>query len=257
MIRATAQVMDADSTGEYQMLNARDSQDTGTDAISDDISSPSAFNLTGRIAVFSYLTMSDRVGWYRTIMRFFLQCHRAYRYQLTDQEVRDAVRQTFDPEYTLEKCQSDLAALREWGNLTVTYNSSRATSIASFRSPALLYQAAPEAIAIETFLDEQARTITRSGALRQSDLPLLWETLQQLDEELAQVSLDHFDPNEHGEYSRKIAEEWQHAFDAWNALARDAAQYLANISNNAQQSWSDLEASHSRSSQRASARWQS
>src|SRR2546425_234673 len=222
------------------MLNIRDDQNTDTPAIT----SPSAFNLTGRIAVFSYLTVSDRVSWYRAIMRYFLQCHREYRYQLTDQEVRDAVRQSFDPEYTLEKCQSDRAALREWGNLAVTYNSSRATSIASFRSPALLYQATPEAIAIETFLDEQARTITRSGALRQSDLPLLWETLQQLDKELAQVSLDHYDPIEHGEYSRRIAEEWQHAFDAWNALARDAAQYLANISNNVQQSWSDLEAYH-------------
>ena len=244
MIHATTPTMDVASTGKYQMLNARDGQDKGTDTISDGITAPSVFNLTGRIPVFSYLTMSDRVGWYRTIMRFFHQCHREYRYQLTDQEVRDAVRQTFDPEYTLEKCQSDLAALRDWGNLTVTYNSSRATSIASFRSPALLYQATPEAIAIETFLDEQARTITRSGALRQSDLPLLWETLQRLDEELAKVSFGHSDLTEHGEYTRKIAEEWQHAFDAWNGLARDAAQYLANISNNAQQSWSDLEAYH-------------
>ncbi len=217
------------------MLNTRDNQNTDTLTIA----SPSAFNLTGRIAVFSYLTVSDRVSWYRAIMRYFLQCHREYRYQLTDQEVRDAVRQTFDPEYTLEKCQTDLTALRDWGNLTVTYNSSRATSIASFRSPALLYQATAEAIAIETFLDEQARTITGSGALRQSDLPLLWETLRQLDEALAQVSPDY--PAEH---RRTIAEGWQHAFDAWNALARDAAQYLANITNNAQHSWSDLEAFH-------------
>ncbi len=218
------------------MFHSHEGQDMHTDAIADGISTPSAFNLTGRITVFSYLTMSDRVGWYRTIMRFFLQCHREYRYQLTDQEVRDAVQQSFDPDYTLEKCQTDLVALRDWGNLSVTYNSNRATSIASFRSPALLYQATPEAIAIETFLDEQARTIIRSGALRQSDLPLLWETLQQLDEEL---SLDQAI-----EYGRTIAEAWQHAFDAWNTLARDAAQYLANISNNAQQSWSDLEAYH-------------
>src|SRR5262249_10311672 len=158
---------------------------------------------------------------------------REYRYQLTDHEVRDAVRQSFDPEYTLDKCQADLAALRDWGNLTVTYNSSRATSIASFRSPALLYQATAEAIAIETFLDEQTRTMKLSGALRQSDLPLLWETLRQLDEELEQISLDQ--AVEYSEYGRALAESWQHAFDAWNALARDAAQYLANISNNAQQ----------------------
>jgi hypothetical protein len=83
-----------------KMLDDREGQNIRTDAIS----SPSAFNLTGRIPIFSYLTMSDRVGWYRTIMHFFLQCHREYRYQLTDHDARDAVRQSFDPDYTLEKC---------------------------------------------------------------------------------------------------------------------------------------------------------
>src|SRR5258705_5313599 len=155
-------------------------------AISDDrLSSPSAFNLTDRLAIFSYLVNSNRIRWYRVIMRFFLQCHRdLYRYQLTAAEVRDAVRDTFDPEYTLEQCQNDLAALKEWGNITTIYDSSRATSIASFLSPALLYQATPEGIAIETFLAEQARATAASGSLRQSDLPRLWQSLQFINESL-------------------------------------------------------------------------
>src|SRR6266581_6605720 len=156
-----------------------------TDITTGEVSSSSLFNLTDRLQIFSYLVTSNRVRWYRVIMRYFLQCHRnLYRYQLTATEVRDTVRATFDPEYTLEQCQNDLKALKDWGNITTIYDSSRATSIASFLSPALLYQATPEAIAIETFLDEQTRAHSGKGALRQGDLPHLWRSLQQLDEDL-------------------------------------------------------------------------
>ena len=201
------------------------------------ILSSSAFNLTDRLQIFSYLVSPNRVRWYRLIMRIFLQRHRElYRYQLTAQEVRDEVRATFDAEYTLEQCQSDLAALKEWGNVITFYDSSRATSIASFLSPALLYQATPAAIAVETFLDEQARASANSGALRQGDLPRLWESLARLEEWLATGGVFS------AARSREIAEEWQRAFEIWNTMAREAAQYLANMINAAQQSRPDLEA---------------
>ncbi len=202
------------------------------------IISSSAFNLTDRLQIFSYLVSSNRVRWYRIIMRVFLQRHRElYRYQLTALEVRDAVRDSFDPEYTLEQCQNDLTALKDWGNIITFYDSSRATSIASFLSPALLYQATPAAIAVETFLDEQARASANSGALRQGDLPRLWESLQSLDTEL-NIPLHELTTT----HSRAIAEEWQRAFEVWNTMAREAAQYLANMINAAQQARPDLEA---------------
>src|SRR5438874_4620057 len=156
--------------------------------LQENIASTSAFNLTDRLQIFTYLVNSNRIRWYRVIMRYFLQCHRElYRYQLTAQEVRDAVRASFDAEYTLEQCQNDLAALKEWGNVTTIYDSSRATSIASFLSPALLYQATPEAIAIETFLEEQTSANAAKGALRQGDLPRLWQSLLLIDERLEQL----------------------------------------------------------------------
>src|SRR2546430_17088555 len=165
--------------------NAQNSQMTSTVGANEDLPAASVFNLTDRLPIFSYLVNSNRIRWYRVIMRVFLQHHRElYRYQLTSHEIRDAVRAVFDPEYTLDQCQNDLAALREWGNVTTIYDSSRATSIASFLSPALLYQATPEAIAIETFLAEQARASAASGSLRQSDLPRLWQSLQFIDESL-------------------------------------------------------------------------
>src|SRR5438552_4793845 len=202
------------------------------------LSSPSVFNITDRLPIFSYLVNSNRIRWYRVIMRYFLQCHRElYRYQLTAQEVRDAVRASFDAEYTLEQCQNDLAALKEWGNVTTIYDSSRATSIASFLSPALLYQATPEAIAIETFLDEQNRANMGKGSLRQGDLPHLWKTLQELDENLAAIPAGITSI-----HSREMAEEWQRAFEVWNTMAREAAQYLANMLQAAQQGRPDFEA---------------
>ena len=218
--------------------NAQNSQMTSTVGANEDIPPTSVFNLTDRLPIFSYLVNSNRIRWYRIIMRVFLQHHRElYRYQLTSQEIRDAVRAAIDPEYTLDQCQNDLAALREWGNVTTIYDSSRATSIASFLSPALLYQATPEAIAIETFLDEQTRAHSGKGALRQGDLPHLWRSLQQLDEDL-QISISEPTAARSGE----IAEEWQRAFEIWSTMAREAAQYLANMINAAQQSRPDFEA---------------
>ena len=214
------------------------SQAAGSVTSSEPISSTSVFNFTDRLPIFSYLVSSNRIRWYRVIMRFFLQCHRElYRYQLTAQEVRDAVRETFDSDYTLEQCQNDLAALKEWGNITTIYDSSRATSIASFLSPALLYQATPEAMAIETFLDEQARANMGKGSLRQGDLPHLWKSLQTLDEALRSLPTE-LTPTR----GREMAEEWQRAFEIWNAMAREAAQYLANMISAAQQSRPELDA---------------
>ena len=194
------------------------------------------FNLTDRLQIFSYLVSSNRVRWYRVIMRLFLHTHRElYRYQLTAHEVRDAVRDAFDLDYTLEQCQNDLAALKEWGNINTLYDSSRATSIASFLSPALLYQATPEAIAIETFLDEQMRANAGKGSLRQGDVARLWESLQRIDEELLISPLDPSSTD-----GRELAEEWQRAFELWNTTARDAAQYLASMTIATQQGRPDL-----------------
>ncbi|HYT33585.1 MAG TPA: TIGR02677 family protein [Ktedonobacteraceae bacterium] len=239
MYEANSQISNTIENFEEDVIPRSSSNlNTGITPASEPFSTLSIFNVTDRLPIFSYLVSSNRIRWYRVIMRFFLQCHRElYRYQLTAQEVRDTVRATFDTEYTLDQCQNDLAALKDWGNVTTIYDSSRATSITSFLSPALLYQATPEAIAIETFLDEQNRASTGKGSLRQGDLPHLWKSLQALDEDLASLSLEP-SPT----HSREMAEEWQRAFEIWNTMAREAAQYLANMLQAAQQSRPDFEA---------------
>src|SRR6266700_2207047 len=238
MHEANSQISNANNIiDEDTVLYSPGKQFVGIAATPESLTSSSAFNVTDRLPIFSYLVNSNRIRWYRVIMRVFLQHHRElYRYQLTAQEVRDAVRAAFDPEYTLDQCQNDLAALREWGNVTTIYDSSRATSITSFLSPALLYQATPEAIAIETFLDEQTRANSGKGALRQGDLPHLWRSLQRLDADLETP------PELIPARSSEIAEEWQRAFEVWSTMAREAAQYLANMIKAAQQSRPDFEA---------------
>jgi uncharacterized protein (TIGR02677 family) len=191
------------------------------------------FGLTDKIPIFNYLVTSERVGWYRSIMRVFARRHRElYRYQLTAHEVWEEVRRQFDPDYTLEKCQADLRSLEDWGNLLTTHDSSRHTSIASFRSPALLYQATPLAIALEGFLEEQRRLGSMVGALRQGDLAHLWDMLQGIDRLLKAPAPD----------ARQLAEEWRRLFELFNTMAREAAQYLANMIASARQPRAGLEA---------------
>ena len=226
----------SDNVEQYGQVVVENSRTNTTDTSAERLSSSTPFNLTDRLQIFTYLTTPNRVRWYRVIMRFFLHSHRElYRYQLTAQEIRDMVRSTFDPEYSLEQCQNDLAALKEWGNVSTMYDSSRATSIASFLSPALLYQATPEAIAIETFLEEQTWASAGMGSLRQGDITRLAIALQRLDEALALSELSN--ANE-----RDIAEQWQQAFEVWNTMAREAAQYLAAMTIVMQQGRPELEA---------------
>src|SRR6266705_7021357 len=84
------------------LRNAQKSQMTSSVGTYDGIPPTSIFNLTDRLPIFSYLVNSNRIRWYRVIMRVFLQHHRdLYLYLLTSHEIRDAVRAVFDPEYTL------------------------------------------------------------------------------------------------------------------------------------------------------------
>lgn len=134
-----------------------------------------AFKLFGSLALFNYLTpLVERTDAYRAIMRTFYQRSRVYRYQLTAQDVLDAVREELRQEYHLEQCKTDLDSLVRWGNLVTIYDTGRVTTIADLRSPVLRYQAMPEALEIEAFLASHARIGASEGG-RQGDLPLLDE----------------------------------------------------------------------------------
>lgn len=111
-----------------------------------------------------------------------------------------------------------MKALEEWGNLITTHDASRHTSIQNFRSPALLYQATPLAIAVEGFLGEQRRVGSALGGLRQGDLSRLWEMIERLDTWLTEdICFPTF-------RSVDLAEEWRRAFELFNTMVCEAAQ---------------------------------
>lgn len=128
--------------------------------------STTTFKPFGTISLFNYLTpISDRTDWYRAIMRTFFQSSRKYRYQLTAEDILEAVRNATKMEYHLEACKGDLERFVKWGNLTTLYDTSRVTTIADFRSPILRYQASPEALEIEAFLAQSCSCWLKRGRI--------------------------------------------------------------------------------------------
>jgi uncharacterized protein (TIGR02677 family) len=190
-----------------------------------------AFQRFGPIQLFNYLTpISERTDWYRAIMRTFFLHSRSYRYQLTVQEVVEAVREEIMQEYHLEACKADLERLVKWGNLTTLYDTGRVTTIADFRSPILRYQAIPEALALEAFLASHVQRGGSEGELSQGDLSLLWQSLEQVDTLLQEDQMTS--PPEH---RQEIADQWRRAFTTWEKVTNDAAQYLSSMNQSALQ----------------------
>lgn len=190
-----------------------------------------AFPSYGVVSLFNYLTTpSGHIDWCRAIMRIFLRKSRDYRYQLTAQEIQEAMHETYAPTYTLEDCRGDLDRLVGWGNITTLHDSSRVTSIADFRSPILRYQATSAALEIETFLAEHTRVGSSEGGLYLGDLPRLWEALEQLHAWL-QEGTGALTP----ERRLEIVEQWHYAFTTWEKVTGDAAQYLGSMHHSSQQ----------------------
>lgn len=201
--------------------------------------SSSLFNLTGAIPLFNYLTISasqSRVLWYRTIMHILMRFHHEYRRYVTEQEIHHEVYQILGSEYTIEQCRQDLDFLRTNGNISATQDISSVNSVAEFQNRRLLYQATPEAIAIENFLDSQAHQEVRVGALDQSNLAFIHNEIKQLDEDLTDVASVEGLTN-----VQSIVERWDHTFKLWRTLEENAALYLNTIAQAAQQSGVNVE----------------
>ena len=90
--------------------------------------------LTKKIMETSYLTAinADR---YRVILRYFYEEYEKIHYWLNKEDVFDMMLKTgLFPDYTLNQCQLDLQALLEWGNLTATQDSAKATTYQEFKN---------------------------------------------------------------------------------------------------------------------------
>jgi uncharacterized protein (TIGR02677 family) len=161
-------------------------------------------------------------------MRSFFRFSREYRYHLTAQEIMESVEEEMRQPYSLDVCKGDLQSLVTWGNLSMLPDMSRVTTIADFRSPVLLYQATAEALEFEAFIEKHLHIGASEGGLHQGDLRHLLELLQHIHRWLEEKELLTVERNQ------EISETWKLAFTTWERITNDAAQYLGNMNQIAQ-----------------------
>lgn len=189
-----------------------------------------AFNRLGPLSIVNYVAASSvRTDWYRSIMRTFFRFSHEYRYHLTAQEIMETVEEETRQPYSLDACKGDLQSLVGWGNLSMLPDMSRVTTIADFRSPVLLYQATAEALEFEAFIEQHLHVGASEGGLHQEDLRHLLGLIQRIHHWLEEKELLFT-----VERSQEIFETWKLAFATWERVTNDAAQYLGNMNQIAQ-----------------------
>ena len=91
----------------------------------------------------------ENTGRYRSIIRLFYINYEKLKYWMYQEEVYDElVQDPYFASYTMEQCQQDLAALKEWGNLATIQDTRRVTSIEEFKNKKFRYQLTETAVEI-------------------------------------------------------------------------------------------------------------
>ncbi|TDW16532.1 uncharacterized protein (TIGR02677 family) [Breznakia blatticola] len=90
---------------------------------------------------------------YRVIIRHFFNEYESIQYWLFKEDVYEMMMDTgFFKDYTIEKCQSDLEALIEWGNLSAIQDTSKVTTIDEFKNKKYRYQLNEYTVEIERMI---------------------------------------------------------------------------------------------------------
>lgn len=180
--------------------------------------------LTRRVSEAAYLTAENAYR-YRPILRYFYTQHTAHRFWLTVAEVRDHIRAYFDPEYSDDQCEQDLAALVGWNNLMAEQEKSRARTVEEFLRRRLRYQLTPYSIAFERLLTELEQAHGTRGSLDASLLDILWDRLDALHHLVARGVPAQPDQG----YLQQVRRLWLEAFGAFERIVNDANDYLAEM----------------------------
>ena len=90
---------------------------------------------------------------YRVIIRHFFNEYENIQYWLFKDNVFQMMKDTkYFQDYTIEKCQTDLDALVEWGNLTAIQDTSKVHSIEEFKNKKFRYQLNEYTVEIERMI---------------------------------------------------------------------------------------------------------
>lgn len=97
----------------------------------------------------TYLNVSNTER-YRVIIRFFFRQYENLQYWLYKEDVYEMMKQhDIFQDYTIEKCQSDLQQLAEWGNLSYVQDTSKVSTLSDFLNRQFRYRLSQYTVEIE------------------------------------------------------------------------------------------------------------
>ena len=182
--------------------------------------------LQQRIREASYLVAENSFR-YRPIMRFFYERHMEHVYVLTVEDVHRHLRARVldDPDYTVEACESDLAQLQDWGDLTAEQDRERGRTVEEFLRRRLLYAITPYGIAFERLLVGLEQSDGTGGSLDAGLFARLSDNLAELSGLLALP-----DPGRQQlEQTYRLWAERGAAWDLFEAIGTQGNDYLAQL----------------------------
>lgn len=182
--------------------------------------------LQKRISEASYL-ITDNTYRYRPIMRFFYERHMEHVYELTAEDVHRHMRMNVvkDPGYTIEACEADLSALREWGDLTAEQDREGGRTVEEFLRRRLLYAITPYGIAFERLLLELEQSDGTGGSL---DAGLFARLSDNLTELAGLLAVDE-PSREQLEQTHRLWAERGAAWDLFETIGTQGNDYLAQL----------------------------
>ncbi len=128
---------------------------------------------------------------YRPIMRLFYLQYEKLKYWMYQEEVYEELKE--NPEfagYTMEQCQQDLTALKEWGNLLTIQDTRKVTSIEEFKSRKFRYQLSEISVEIERMVLRIENLFIEGSSLEPSLLERIRDTLEKTEEMAGEESIE-------------------------------------------------------------------
>lgn len=154
--------------------------------------------ISKKITEASYLT-AENTKRYRPILRYFYEQYERINYMLYKEDVwKELNNKTNFENYTVEMCESDLAQLVSWGNLTALQDTNNVTTVEEFKHRKFRYQLTEYAVEIERLviklenlhiegaslepklierIKEEIQSVEKTSLKDETEVLSLWENL--------------------------------------------------------------------------------
>ncbi|MDQ7794942.1 MAG: TIGR02677 family protein [bacterium] len=168
----------------------------------------------------NYLVGHQDGAYYRLIVRFFYERHRAHANYVRSDEIKAHLQQVF-PDYGETACLRHLDQLERWRLVRLLPEQSRPRNLLELRQRPRTYQAERLTLKLEELRVREEAAASAAASLNPTALDDLVERLEDLVKGLAETGI------ETGE--EHIYELWQSAWRAFEGFARDVETYLADL----------------------------